>query len=173
MATRKERLKKLASVQEQLKAFHEMRYASFRAQAGAAETEAEELRTSFDRQDAMSALFPEIYHRRIERALERAARNFHLAATGEASEIAARFDADDSLAGMFPEIYHRRIGSALAREEKNRDLAEAEAARLATATARTNMVERAYRDVRREEERTQADRERLEMITRGLGKKPG
>jgi hypothetical protein len=127
VVTRKDRLKKLAGVQEQLKAFHEMRYASFRAQAAAAENEADELRKSFDSQGSMSALFPEIYHRRIGRALDRAARNL--------------------------------------------TLAEREAGQVAAATARTNMVERAYRDVRREEERKQGDRERLEMITRGLRKK--
>ncbi len=86
------------------------------------------------------------------------------AAKSEAAEIAERFDADDSLAGMFPEIYHRRIGSALAREEKHRDLAAKEAARLATATARTNMVERAYRDVRLKDTREKGDRERLDLI---------
>lgn len=123
---RKERLKKLATVQEQLKSFHEMRHASFRAQASAAESEAEELRRRFDEEGSMSALFPEVYHRGIERALERAA-------------------------------------LSLTR-------AEAEAAQVATATARTNMVERAYRTVRREDERIRADKERLEAIMRGLGK---
>ena len=122
MTTRKDRLKKLVHVQEQLKAFHEMRYASYRSEAASAESEANQLRQRFDEAGPMSALFPEVYHKRIERALERAA--------------------------------------------KNLTLAEQEATHLAAATARTNMVERAYRDVKREEERVQGDRERLEMIMR-------
>lgn len=126
--TRKQRLKKLVAVQEQLKAFHEMRHASFRAEAIAAESEANALRASFDEKGSMSSLFPEIYHRRIEQALQRAARNL--------------------------------------------TLAEEEVARVAAATARTNMVERAYRSVRHEEERARGDRERLELITRGRPKDP-
>jgi 3-hydroxy-3-methylglutaryl CoA synthase len=121
--TRRERLKKLAAVQEQLKAFHEMRHATFRAEAIAAESEADALRARFDDKGSMSSLFPEIYHRRIEQALQRAA--------------------------------------------KNLALAEEEIARVAAATARTNMVERAYRSVKREEERARGDRERLELIARG------
>ncbi|MDW6024418.1 hypothetical protein SAZ10_21945 [Mesorhizobium sp. BAC0120] len=126
MTTRRERLQKLASVQEKLKAFHEMRLAGFRAEALAAEREANAMREAFDMGDSMSALFPEIYHRRIERALDRAAANM--------------------------------------------TLAEAEAMQLAAATARSNMVDRAYRSVTRQEERAQADRERLEMILRGRPK---
>jgi hypothetical protein len=122
MTTKEQRLKKLVHVQEQLKAFHEMRYASFRSQALAAESEAKALRERFDAADSMSALFPEVYHKRIEREIERKAQNL--------------------------------------------SLAEQEVAYVATATARTNMVERAYRDARREEQRTRGDRERLEMIQR-------
>ena len=121
MTTRKDRLKKLVHVQEQLKALHEMRYASYRTQASAAENEANELRQRFDEASTMSSLFPEIYHKRIERALESAARNL--------------------------------------------TLAEKEAAQVAAATARTNMVERAYKDVRRRDERERSDRERLDLIT--------
>src|SRR5919198_4798310 len=127
MTNRKDRLKKLVHVQEQLKAFHEMRYASYRAQASAAEGEANQLKQRFDEAGAMSALFPEIYYKRIEQALERAA--------------------------------------------KNLTLAEKEATQVAAATARTNMVERAYRDVKREEERVRGDRERLEAITSRKGNK--
>src|SRR5262245_617921 len=126
MTTRRERLRKLASVQEKLQAFHEMRLATFRAEAVAAENEANAMRAAFDAGGSMSALFPEIYHRRIERALEQAATNL--------------------------------------------SLAEAEAMQLAAATARTNMVERSYRSVSRQEERAQSDRERLEMILRGRPK---
>lgn len=120
--TRTERLKKLVAVQEQLKAFHEMRHAGFRAEAIAAGEEADRLRASFDEAGSMSSLFPEIYHRRVEQALDRVV--------------------------------------------KNLALAEQEATRVATASARTDMVERAYRTASREEERVRGDRERLEMIGR-------
>jgi hypothetical protein len=123
---RKDRLKKLAGVQEQLKAFHEMRYAGFRAEAAAAESEANDLREKFDAAGSMSVLFPEVYHRGIEKALEKAA--------------------------------------------KNHTLAGEEAGLVATATARTNMVERAYRTAEREDERHRTDKERLELISSRLAK---
>jgi hypothetical protein len=123
LATRKERLKKLVSVQEQLKALHEMRRAGFLAEAASAESEAADLRRRFDAEDSLSALFPEIYHRRIDQAVMRAASSLNLA--------------------------------------------QEEAARVAAASARTKMVERAYREVSRQDERSRTDRERLEMIARG------
>jgi hypothetical protein len=121
MTTRKDRLKKLVKVQEQLKALHETRHAGFLAVAARAESEAREL---------------------IE-----------------------RFDTDSSLAGLFPALYHRRITDALGRQRQNLEDAKQEAALIATATARTNMVERAYRDVRRRDERERSDRERLDLIS--------
>jgi hypothetical protein len=94
----------------------------------------------------------------------------HLAAAAsagqEAEELAARFDAQESMSVLFPEVYSRRISQALARQEQNLLLAREEAGRIATATARTNMVERAYRDIRRQDDRDHADRERLETIER-------
>lgn len=122
MASRKERLKKLVVVQEQLKALHETRHAGFVAQAIAAETEAQALVASF----------------------------------GNSANTAQ----------LFPDLYHRRISAALARQQHNIELASAEAGRIATATARTNMVDRAYREERRRDERDSADRERLEIIER-------
>ncbi|MDX8432905.1 hypothetical protein RFN25_05595 [Mesorhizobium abyssinicae] len=120
MTTRKERLRKLVKVQEQLKALHETRHATFVAAAGAAEA--------------------------------------------EARELVEHFDADQSLAGLFPDLYHRRIANALVRQEASLESARQEAGLIATATARTNMVERAYKDVRRRDERERSDRERLELI---------
>ena len=94
-------------------------------------------------------------------------------ARDEAAELANRFDADDSLAGIFPELYNRRITVALSRERISTAQASTEAGRVATATARTNMVERAYRDVRRQDERETADRERLELVQRRGPVDPG
>ena len=121
MTMRKDRLKKLVKVQEQLKALHETRHAGFLSAAVAAEAEAKQL----------------IEH----------------------------FDNDSSLANLFPELYHRRIADALGRQAANLESARQEAVLIATATARTNMVERAYKDVRRRDERERSDRERLDLIT--------
>ena len=119
MATRKDRLKKLVEVQEQLKALHETRRAGFLAEAAAAEQEAQAL--------------------------------------------AGRLDAADSLAALFPELYHNRIAGALKRREESLENARAEAGLVAAATARTNMVERAYRAARADDERQRGDRERLDI----------
>lgn len=124
MTTRKERLKKLVVVQEQLKAMHEMRHAGFVAQAINAEAEARELAESMETTSAITQLFPD--------------------------------------------LYYNRIAAAVARQKINLGLASHEAGQIAAATARTNMVERAYQDVRRQDERDSADRERLEIIERKL-----
>ena len=127
MTTRLQRLKKLLTLQEQLKAMHEIRHAGFVAEA--------------------------------------------VAAKQEAADIVDRFNAEDSMSALFPEVYHRRIGSALTREDTNRKYASSEAAKVATAAARTNMVERTYREARVADERERGDKERLEIIAQRL--KPG
>jgi hypothetical protein len=119
-ATRRERLRKLVEVQEQLKALHETRRAGFLAEAAAADE--------------------------------------------DAKAIAERFDAPDSLAVLFPELYHNRIAGALARRDARLEDARREAGLIATATARTNMVERAYQVIRRHDERQRGDRETLDLI---------
>ncbi len=95
------------------------------------------------------------------------------AARKEAAEIVDRFNAEDSLSGLFPEIYHRGIGSALSREAANTRAADSEAAKVAHATARTNMVERNYREARSAAERERGDRERLEIIGQRLKRGDG
>ena len=127
MTTRLQRLKKLLTLQEQLKAMHEIRHAGFVAEA--------------------------------------------VAAKQEAADIVDRFNAEDSMSALFPEVYHRRIGSALTREDTNRKYASSEAAKVATAAARTNRVERTYREARVADERERGDKERLEIIAQRL--KPG
>jgi hypothetical protein len=125
MSTRKDRLKKLVKVQEQLKALHETRHATFLAAAGAAEA--------------------------------------------EARELVGHFDQADSLSALFPDLYHRRIAQAVVRQEANLASARQEASLIAAATARTNMVERAYKDVRNRDERERSDRERLDIIAQKQG----
>jgi len=127
VTTRVERLKKLLTLQEQLKAMHELRHAGFIAEA--------------------------------------------VAAKNDAAELVDRFNAEESMSALFPEVYHRRIGSALSREDANRKLATREAAKVATATARTNMVERTFREARAADERERGDKERLDIIGQRL--KPG
>lgn len=124
MTDRVKRLKKLLTLQEQLKAMHELRHAGFVAGA--------------------------------------------VAAKKEAAEIVDRFNAEDSMSSLFPEVYHRSIGTALSREETNMKLANSEAAKVATATARSNMVERTYREARAADERERGDKERLEIIGQRL-----
>ncbi|AZO45083.1 MULTISPECIES: hypothetical protein [Mesorhizobium] len=120
MSIRRDRLKKLVKVQEQLKALHETRHATFVAAASAAEA--------------------------------------------EARELVGHFDQADSLSALFPDLYHRRIAQAVVRQEANLASAKQEASLIAAATARTNMVERAYKDVRNRDERERSDRERLDII---------
>jgi hypothetical protein len=91
-----------------------------------------------------------------------------VAARKDAAELVDRFNAEDSLSGLFPDIYHRGIGSALTREDTNRKAASSEAHKIATATVRTNMVERTYREARSADERQRADSERLEIIAQRL-----
>jgi len=86
------------------------------------------------------------------------------AADAEAKAVAERFDAADSLAALFPELYHNRIAGALARRDAGLEAARREAGLVAAATARANMVERAYDAVRSQDERRRGDRERLEII---------
>ena len=69
MSTRRDRLKKLVKVQEQLKALHETRHATFLAAAASAEAEARDLVGHFDRDNSLSGLFPDLYHRRIAQAV--------------------------------------------------------------------------------------------------------
>ncbi|MER8750914.1 hypothetical protein NKH57_16755 [Mesorhizobium sp. M1050] len=125
MTTRKDRLRKLVKVQEQLKALHETRHATFIAAASNAEA--------------------------------------------EARDLVGHFDQADSLSGLFPDLYHRRIAQAVVRQEANLTSAKQEASLIAAATARTNMVERAYKEVRNRDERERSDRERLDLIAQKRG----
>jgi len=71
MASRVDRLKKLLTVQHQLKALHETRHATHLAAAQAAAREAEEIAQRFDAEGSLSALFPDLYNKRITSALDR------------------------------------------------------------------------------------------------------
>jgi hypothetical protein len=120
-------------------------------------TRKERLRKLVDVQEKLKAL-----HETRHAGFVSAAMN----AQGEAEDLMNRFDAEDSLSPLFPALYSNRIEKALSRSQENKARAKVESANVATATARTNMVERAYREVRQRDERETSDRERLEMIER-------
>lgn len=86
-------------------------------------------------------------------------------AAREAAEIAERGDQEGSLSSLFPDVYSRGIANALRRERESRALAADELQQIARATARTNLVERNYRDARRQDEREKSDRELLEAVS--------
>lgn len=88
------------------------------------------------------------------------------AARADAEELADRFDAEGSMAMAFPDVYNRSIAAALGKERANLRLAETEAERVAMATARANMVERAWREVSRADERSRSERDLLELLAR-------
>lgn len=93
------------------------------------------------------------------------------AAGAEAADIMALADAPESLSSLFPDVHARGLAGALARQEASAQQAAAAAAQLATETARTNMVERSYRDARVQEDRETAEKDRLEALQRA--KPPG
>ncbi|MBX9451735.1 hypothetical protein [Neoaquamicrobium sediminum] len=90
------------------------------------------------------------------------------AARQEANEMLEALNAASPMPGLFPDLYNRRIGAAMEREARENDRAQQEASHVATATARTNIVERAYREAFRLEEREIAEKEQLETIERKL-----
>lgn len=90
------------------------------------------------------------------------------AARQEANEMLEALNAASPMPGLFPDLYNRRIGAAMEREARENDRAQQEASHVATATARTNIVERAYRGAFRLEDREIAEKEQLETIERKL-----
>lgn len=87
------------------------------------------------------------------------------AAHHDADDLAAQF-AISPMAPLFPEIFHRRIAEAVERENANREKARQETAKVAVATARTTIVEKAFRRAAVKEERDAQDKELLELIDR-------
>lgn len=87
----------------------------------------------------------------------------------EASALVDSLNAASPLPGLFPDLYARRITSAIDRQQRQSGLASAEAGLVANANARTQMVERAYREALRFEDRREEERQQLENVERGLG----
>lgn len=88
------------------------------------------------------------------------------AARKETAELLEALNAASPLPGLFPDLYNRRIGMAIDREERETRSARQEASRVAAATLRTNIVERAYHEAARLEEREAEERERQETVGR-------
>lgn len=86
----------------------------------------------------------------------------------EAAELVEAQNAASPLPGLFPDLYNRRIGAAMGREAEATSRAAMEAGHVATATARTNIVERAYREAFMLEERALAEIETLESVERSI-----
>ncbi len=68
---RQKRLQKLVTVMQRLKDFHQAQHAAHMAEAAVAHEEAKAITETLDAGSAMTALFPELYHRRVASALER------------------------------------------------------------------------------------------------------
>ena len=90
------------------------------------------------------------------------------AAGQEADELVESLNAASPVPGLFPDLYNRRIAGAMERQQRETLHAEAEAKRVATARARTDIVERAWREAAQGEARQSEDKERLEIVERGL-----
>lgn len=86
----------------------------------------------------------------------------------DASELLEALNNSSPLPGLFPDVYNRHIGAAIDREAKATERAEIQAGHVATATARTKIAERAWRDAFRQEERIAAEKEQLENVERKL-----
>ncbi|EKF41591.1 hypothetical protein [Nitratireductor indicus] len=99
---RRERLGKLVNVMERLKDFHQAQHAGHLAAAVRANAEAEEIAGRIDAGDAMSSLFPDLYHRRVADALRRG-RESTLRAETEARAVIAADARTNALARAYRE----------------------------------------------------------------------
>jgi hypothetical protein len=89
-----------------------------------------------------------------------------VAAGKQAAELFAEMGNPESFSRLFPDLYVRAVRTALAREHHFKEKARQEATAVATQTARTNMVEDAWRSARRQEERGEQEKETLETVER-------
>jgi hypothetical protein len=124
MPSRSERLKHLVKLQQQVTGIHEMRRATHLAEAAAA--------------------------------------------AREAAEILERRSGEDSLSHLFPDVYARFVEKAVERRRRHEALAAAEGLKVAAETARTNIIERNWREALREEERKAEERAALDSVEQRL-----
>lgn len=88
------------------------------------------------------------------------------AAEAEAEDLAKHSQEASPLADLFPGLYARRIARARERKAEMTALAEKEARKIAAEEARADVVRRNYREARRQEERSVAEKEILEILSR-------
>jgi len=89
----------------------------------------------------------------------------------EAVALMARADGQSTIANLFADLYTRRIDAALSRKDEKNQLAREEAGRIASQTARANIVGRYYQEALQQEERVAAEKEALEAIARQTAEK--
>ncbi|MDV6225396.1 hypothetical protein R2G56_03770 [Nitratireductor aquimarinus] len=89
-----------------------------------------------------------------------------IAAEEEAKAITDTLDTGTDMTNLFPELYHRRVASAMERRHASAARARQEVGNIIQADARGNALARAYREATDLEERSAADKERLEFIER-------
>jgi hypothetical protein len=87
MSERTDRLKRLLDVQGKLLKLHETRRAGYLAHAAEARADADDLARRVDQSGALTALFPDLYSRRIASALDRETASLAAAAV-EARRVA-------------------------------------------------------------------------------------
>jgi RecB family exonuclease len=92
------------------------------------------------------------------------------AADREAKEILEARN-EGSMSNLFPEVYSRFVEKAVARARENEALAQAEGLKVAAETARTNIVERTWREALRDEERKAEERAALDAVEQRLALK--
>lgn len=88
------------------------------------------------------------------------------AAEQEAAALMAGVENQSPIASLFGDLYTKRIGAALSRKDEKDRLAREEAQRIASETARANIVKRYYQEALRQEERVAAEKETLDAVTR-------
>ncbi len=92
------------------------------------------------------------------------------AADRDIAEVLARRSDDGSLSDLFPDVYARFVDRTIAIRRENEDLAAEEGRKVAAETARTNMVERSYREALRDDARKSEERTALDAVEQRLGR---
>ncbi|TAN19010.1 MAG: hypothetical protein EPN45_00920 [Rhizobiaceae bacterium] len=88
------------------------------------------------------------------------------AAQREVADLFAEMGKPDSFSRLFPDLYVRAARAALQREHRFKEKTREEAAAVAMETARTRMVEEAWRSAKRQEDRKEQEKEILEAVER-------
>lgn len=115
---REKRLARLVDLQGKLKRLHETRQAAHLRAADAATSEAAEIAKHFEAEDGLSNLFPELYHRRIGAALDRAGKAKAAAQVEAGHVVTAKTRAQTA------EKNRRAIAAQLERDDEEKALLE-------------------------------------------------